>query len=176
MEALFQWTHAQLIPIAFRWVLKNSQCGVAFKELNTMCSNGEYPDVIGFAGCGYSLLVEVKVSRGDFLSDKKKSFRKEPEKGMGTHRYYCCPTGLIKVSDLPEGWGLIYVNAQGKAMCVHNPYKRQIVNKTVIPGHGGFKKNIHAEHGLMYSALRRLHIKGHIESIYDKQYNYNHKD
>lgn len=176
MATLFNWTHAQLISIAYKWVLKNESVGVAFKELNTNCSNGEYPDVIAFGAWGYSVLIEVKVSRSDFLSDKNKPFRKDPERGMGTRRFYCCPTGLIKESDLPDGWGLIYVNETGKATCVLNPYKGKIVNNVVIKGHDGFKKNIHAEHGIMYSALRRLHIKGHIETIYDKQYNYNHKD
>jgi hypothetical protein len=172
-----KWSHSDLIPIACRWVLKNASCGVAFKELNTYCCNGEYPDVIGFGGWGHSVLIEVKVSRSDFLSDKKKKFRKEQEMGMGKQRFYCCPVGLIKVADLPEGWGLIYVDMSGRAKCVHNPYRRYIDGENRSnPGHPGFKQNMFAEHGLMYSALRRLHIKGHIESIYDKQYNYNHKE
>lgn len=177
MAALFQWTHKQLIPIAYRWVLKNGSCGVAFKELNSLASNGEYPDVIGFGSWGRSVLIEVKVSRSDFLCDKKKSFRKNPEKGMGRYRYYCCPTGLIKQNELPNGWGLIYVDDKGKAKCVFNPYSRWVNGVGLTAEHHpGFNQNMHAEHSLMYSALHRLHIKGHIDSIYDKQYNYNHKD
>ena len=95
---------------------------------------------------------------------------------MGTHRYYFCPTGLIKIVDLPDGWGLIYVDDKGKAKVVFNPYKRTIVNNQVVKGHPGFDKNIKSEHEVMYSALRRLHIKGHIETIYDKKYEYNHKE
>lgn len=169
-------THKDLIPIAYGWVLKNGSCGVAFKELNTMASNGEYPDVIGFGSWANSVLIEVKVSRNDFLSDKKKHFRVHPEKGMGRHRYYCCPTGMIKIAELPVGWGLIYVSESGKAICVYNPYKRYLVGNTWQKGHEGFAPNRHAEMGLMYSALRRLHIKGHIDSIYDKKYEYNHKE
>ena len=169
--------HADLIPIAYKWVLKNASCGCAFKELNSIA--GEYADVIGFGSGGHSVLVEVKVSRSDFLDDKKKSFRIHPEQGMGTERYYCCPTGLINVSDLPKGWGLIYV-FNGKAKLVHRPmeeYSFKAHDKTYTSKRTyRHEKNIKAEHTLMYSALRRLHIKGHIECIYDKQYNYNHKD
>src|ERR1700743_1391059 len=108
-------THSELVQIAYRWVLKNGSCGVAFKELVTLGSN-EIPDVIGFGAWEHSVLIECKVSRSDFLADKHKSFRKEPHLGMGNQRFYCCPTGLIKVEELPEGWGLIYVNEKGKAI------------------------------------------------------------
>lgn len=172
-----KYKHSDLIPIAYRWVLKNAACGCAFKELNSIA--GEYADVIGFGSGGHSVLVEVKVSRSDFLADKKKPFRKNPSMGMGSERYYCCPNGMIKPTELPEGWGLIYVT-NGKAKLVHRPlveYPFEAHGKTYYTKRN-FKheKNILAEHTLMYSALRRLHIKGHIECIYDKQYNYNHKD
>lgn len=169
--------HSDLIPVAYKWVLKNASCGCAFKELYSL--NSEYCDVIGFGSGGFSVLVEVKVSRSDFLADKKKSFRKNPSQGMGTERYYCCPAGLIKIEELPVGWGLIYVS-NGKAKLVHRP-----IQDYSFEAHGKIyqsnrtyqhEKNIKAEHGLMYSALRRLHIKGHIECIYDKNYNYNHKN
>ena len=153
--------HRQLVEIAYKWVLANMSCGIAFKELHTNACNGEHPDVIGFGGWGHSVLVEVKVSRSDFLSDKKKSFRKNPELGMGRQRFYCCPVDLIKQHELPTGWGLIYVSGKGKARCVHSPYKGNIGER-----HHGFVQNIKAEHGLMYSALRRLHLKDLIDEVY----------
>lgn len=178
IEDLFQieppFTHKDLIPIAYQWVLRRSPCGVAFKELNTHAGNGEYPDVIGFGSWGNSVLIEVKASRSDFLADKKKAFRKCPEQGMGRYRFYMCPDGLIKPQELPERWGLIYVSSKGKARCVVNPYCRSTTGNIWS---GGFEnRNMLAEHGLMVSALRRLHLKGHIDSIYDKNYVYNHKD
>ena len=165
-------SHAQLVQIAYGWVLRRSPCKVAVKELNTHCCNGEYPDVIGFSSRGHSVLIEVKASRSDFLSDKKKSFRKLPEKGMGDYRFYCCPTGLIKVEDLPDKWGLIYVDPKGRPRCVHNPYCRSLSGNTWSKE---MRKNSQAEIGLMFSALRRLDIKGHLDSIYDKSYNYTNK-
>lgn len=158
-------THKELVEIAYRWVLRNCSCGIAFKELEC-CGTNEIPDVIGFGGWAHSVLVEVKVSRADFLGDKRKSFRKNPDEGMGTQRYYCCPTGLIKKEELPQGWGLVYVDDKGKAKRVHCPYRGNIGER-----HDGFKKNTVAEHGIMYSALRRLFIKGYVKYIYDKDYN-----
>lgn len=158
-------THKELIPIAYKYVLKNCSCGVAFKELNSLACNGECPDVIGFGAWGHSVLIECKVSRSDFLADRKKSFRQVPELGMGSQRFYMCPDNLIKKEEIPEGWGLIYVNSNGKPKCVYSPYKGNIEVRTIA-----LEKNIKAEHGIMYSALRRLFIKGHLESIYDKDY------
>ncbi len=154
--------HRKLVESAYKWVLKNSSCGVAFKELNTLCCNGEYPDVIGFGAWNHSVLIEVKTSRSDFYADKKKSFRQNPQLGMGTQRFYCCPNNLLQIEDLPEGWGLIYVNEKFKARCVHQPYKGNIDERN-----NGFEKNLKAEHGLMYSALRRLHLRNRIEEIYE---------
>lgn len=133
---------------------------MALKELSSL--NDERPDVIGFGCSGHSVLIEVKISRSDFLADRKKFFRIYPDRGMGSQRFYCCPTGLIKIQDLPTGWGLIYVNEKGKAKCIHSPYKGNIGEKLE-----GMPKNIEAEHGIMYSALRRLHLRGRIEEIYD---------
>lgn len=155
------FSHRGLVEVAYKWLLNNASCGVAFKELVSLTTN-EIADVIGFGSGGHSVLIEVKVSRSDFLSDKKKIFRQYPEMGMGTQRFYCCPTDLIKQTDLPDGWGLIYVNEKMKARCVHQPYKGNIGER-----HNGFTKNIKAEHGLMYSALRRLHIRGRIDEIYE---------
>jgi hypothetical protein len=158
------FTHKDLILIAYRWVLKNASCGVAFKELNTLSS--ECPDVMGIQGGANTVLIEVKVSRSDFFADRKKPFRIHPEKGMGTYRFYMCPTDLIKPEDLPFNWGLIYVGATGKAKCIVNPYCKTTTGNIWS---GGFeKKNQGAEIGMMYSVLRRLHIMGHIDCIYNK--------
>lgn len=98
-------THTDLVNIAYKWILNVGRCGVAFKGFHSLASNGEYPDVIGFNSWGFSILIECKTSRQDFLSDNKKKFRVNPDLGMGSERFYCCPTGLIKVSELPRGVG-----------------------------------------------------------------------
>ncbi len=166
-----KFTHKDLVEIAYRWVLKNGSCGVAFKELDAHGSS-EIPDVIGFGGWDHSVLIEVKVSRSDFLSDKNKSFRKSPSEGMGSQRMYCCPTGLISKEELPLGWGLLYVSPDGKCKAVHRPMVEYPSEHTT----GTYKryyrhdKNTTAELGIMYSALRRLFIKGLVKHIYDRKY------
>lgn len=82
------------------------------------------PDAIGFRAGVHkeaSVVVEVKVSRSDFLADQKKPHRVEPATGMGVYRYYMAPEGLIKVEELPMLWGLIEVTAKGvlKVRCGH---------------------------------------------------------
>jgi len=134
-------THAELVDIGYRWVLKNASCGVALKEVQANTSTGEQPDVIGFGSRGHSVLIECKATRPDYLADKKKPFRKQPHKGMGRYRLYLCPEGLIQPNELPEGWGLLYVNERGQVKLIRNT--------------SAFKQNLLAEHGLLYSGLRR---------------------
>lgn len=155
-------THRDLVEVAYKWVLKNTSCGVAFKELNAYTCNGEIPDVIGFGHGRHSILIECKISRSDFWADKKKAFRTAPWLGVGSQRFYCCPVDLIKINELPPRWGLIYVDENLKAKCVHKDYKGNIGERN------GIEKNIQAECEIMYSALRRLQLRGRIEEIYEK--------
>ena len=81
---------------------------------------GESPDAFGFGGSS-TQLIEVKVSRSDFLSDKKKYWRQYPEHGIGKFRSYLCPEGMIKEKDLPKYWGLLWVNEKGKITEIVKP-------------------------------------------------------
>jgi len=101
-----QISHNNLVNRAEIW-LRSKRYTVTAKELHT--SNQETPDVMGFRYGGDSCLVECKASRSDFSGDKNKSFRRDPTSGMGQHRYYAVPAGLVKPEELPEGWGLLYV-------------------------------------------------------------------
>jgi hypothetical protein len=153
------FTHRDLVEIGYKWVLNRTSCGVVFKELVAMSECNEIPDVIGFGSHGHSILVECKISRSDFLADKKKFFRQFPDKGMGSQRFYLAPKGLIRIDELPERWGLIEVNEKGKAKCIHKNYNKYDQENSLT-------KNIRAEHSMMYSALRRLHIRNRIDEIY----------
>jgi len=133
-------THTECVAHASEWL--RNKCNVILPEFFT--HNSELCDVIGFRAYGTSLMIECKVSRGDFLSDKKKSFRIRPETGMGDQRYYCCPAGLIKPSELPKGWGLIYVYPGGTTRC--------------IKGSKTHEKSLDAEHHLLYYYARRANF------------------
>ena len=73
---------------------------------------GESPDAFGWGGSS-TQLIEVKISRQDFLSDKKKHWRNQPWYGLGRYRSYLCPIDLIKPEELPENWGLLYIDKNG---------------------------------------------------------------
>ena len=101
--------HGDLVEIARKWLIAQ-RCTVVVTEVGS----GECPDAIGWCG-GRSILVECKASRSDFLRDRQKYFRMTPERGMGKYRYYMAEKGLIKIDELPEHWGLIEINDDGKA-------------------------------------------------------------
>lgn len=118
-----------------------------FKEVHAgNRKNRESPDLIGFRNDNHTTMVEVKVSRNDFLSDKSKLFRDQPHLGMGSHRYYACPEGLIKLNEIPDNWGLIYVIEKPKG------YKIEFVRwaKEIT------ERNHAAEQNLLFSLLRRI--------------------
>ena len=153
-------THKDLVNIGYRWLLKHSSCSFAVKEFKFASSYGEQPDVIGFWGCA-SVLLEAKCSRSDFLADRKKSFRINPETGMGKYRFMIVPKGLISKEDLPFNWGLIEVDEFGFAHCTHKQYNEYFQGVPRCDSHtNGFEKyNVKDERNLFYSIIRRLKPK-----------------
>jgi len=143
-------THDELVKRAGQW-LKSFGCSVALMELVASTTSGEIPDAIGWKG-GHSVLIECKTNRSDFLSDKRKRFRRFPDTGMGCYRLYLCPPDVIKVKDLPDGWGLLYTN--GKRI------KRIVAPKGNYFPHDGdvkpfYDRSLLNEVSMLVSALRR---------------------
>lgn len=104
--------HAELVRVVQGW-LRERACKIVLAEASTM-GTLEEPDVIGWGSAlGDSTLVECKASRADFLADKKKPFRQKPDTGMGRRRFYAAPANLIRIDDLPLGWGLLEVLEAG---------------------------------------------------------------
>jgi hypothetical protein len=97
-------THAQLVKVAEQW-LRRYRCGIVLSE--QQCASGEMPDAIGWKGKCRSVVVECKVSRADFLADRAKAWRTNPEIALGSERFYLSPRGIVRVADLPKGWGLL---------------------------------------------------------------------
>lgn len=107
--------HEALCAKGVSWLKKN---GFAVSAMNVWAfGSRERVDCIGFRQqC--SALLEVKVSRADFLADKKKPERRAG--GVGTYRFYLAPSGLIDVSELPPRWGLLEYSGKTVKM-VHGP-------------------------------------------------------
>ena len=75
---------------------------------------GEQPDVMAMKHLNDVVIIEVKVSRADYLADKKKPWRNGQVKGMGTERIYLTPPGLLKADEIPYGWQLWELHQRGK--------------------------------------------------------------
>ncbi|NHR07427.1 adenylosuccinate synthase [Chromobacterium haemolyticum] len=158
-------THQNLCKLAVEWLQRPSSrkgpgCVVAVSETQNAINN-EIPDAIGWrpyrhGGCG-ATVVEVKVSRADFLADAGKPHRQAPELGMGAYRYYMAPVDLISEADLPPRWGLIEVTERGhiKVRCGHvfasNCRPEELDNQW---RHEQF--NVQAEISLLALALARV--------------------
>ncbi|WP_207430519.1 hypothetical protein [Sabulibacter ruber] len=115
-------THKDLVEIAYKWVLKEAGCSIAFRDFVDVHQSEQFPDVVGVGSFGKSVAVKVDVSRHYYLQTISKEVWQNPEKSMGRFRFLCVPTDLIKPEELPANWGLIYVSKDGRANCVHNPY------------------------------------------------------
>jgi len=143
-------THAQLVERAVRW-LRSYRCGVVLSE--QACVSGEMPDAIGWKRAHHSVLVECKVTRADFLADRGKPFRTRPEQGVGSERFYVTPPRLVKVEELPVGWGLLEVR-RGHVEIVQAAAK----NLRTAKGFG-------YEMNLLLASLRRVEVRIEPQSI-----------
>lgn len=140
--------------------LKKHGFGVVFHDkFRAITNSGEQPDALGFRS-GVSCLIECKTSRADFLADRKKRFRKDPTLGMGDWRFMLTPKGLVKIEELPEGWGLLETNGKTIRKVFGFPPNTMWYDKP-------FKANKQAEVDFMYSALRRMVIRDHFKTIYE---------
>lgn len=145
--------HHRLVAMGARW-FKRQGFAVVATELASY-RNREQPDVYA---CRHtcSAVAEVKVSRTDFLADKKKPERQAG--GLGSYRFYLCPEELIHPSELPTGWGLLY--SQGRSIiAVHAPQG----NLWPRPGHDNpqwlpFTHDVDPdlERAALFSVARRL--------------------
>ena len=138
--------------MAVRW-LRRYRCGVVLSE--QACVSGEMPDAIGWKKACHSVLIECKLSRADFLADRGKPFRQEPETGVGCERYYLAPQGVIRVEELPAGWGLLEVRGR--------EVERIRASAKNLRSEAGFQN----EMNLLLASLRRVEIRIEPESITD---------
>lgn len=133
--------HAALVKIAARWLRGTRRCPVVLTNAGGW---HEIPDAIGFRAGGLdTLVVECKATRSDFLRDGKKWHRRYPEMGLGQRRAYLTPAGLVRPDEVPPGWGLVEVGADGRCRV-----------RVPVPKPTGWDMNItHRETRLLFSAL-----------------------
>ncbi len=145
-------THAQIVEKAVRW-LRWYRCGVVLSE--QACVSGEMPDAIGWKRASHSVLVECKVTRADFLADRGKPFRLKPEQGVGSERFYLTPPDLVKIDELPAGWGLLELR--------HGRIEMLRASAKNLRSATGFRY----EMNLLLASLRRVEVRIEPQSITD---------
>ena len=139
-------SHKELVDRAFTYLRFSLNCSIAFKE--RVGSTSENPDAIGFRQ-GFSYLIECKASRVDFVADSDKSFRQNPENGMGFERYIMAPVGLLEPVEMPNGWGLLEV---GEIARKYRPVRTACDSASFV------ERNLQAEVSYLVSAMRRINI------------------
>lgn len=145
-------THDLLVKRAKKWLEDTHgtkfACGVVLAEFN--CTLPEIPDVIGF-NARHSILIECKVSRADFLSDKNKSHR-HYVRGIGNYRYFLVLPHVACAEDIDNGWGLLYAT------------DKKIIEVKEAEYHSD--DSIKAEEwSILYSIVRRLKLRGLLKDI-----------
>jgi hypothetical protein len=139
-------THADLCRLAAQWLKRPGSrqgpgCVVAFNQTAPMGST-EVTDAVGWTGLisvasASSVLVEAKISRADFLADRNKPFRQNPDQGIGDFRYYLAPRGLIAECDLPPKWGLIEHTGRGLAVV-----RGHVLERHELRPNGRYKRDL----------------------------------
>jgi hypothetical protein len=138
--------------MAVAW-LRRYRCGVVLSE--QACVSGEMPDAIGWKKACHSVLVECKTSRADFLADRGKPFRLQPQTGVGCERFYLAAKGLVGIDEVPAGWGLLEVSGREIERT-----KAAAKNLRTPVGFGH-------EMNLLLASLRRVEVRIEPQSITD---------
>ena len=131
-------THDALVKKAKRW-LRRLGCVIIITEMT--CGASEEADAIGWLST-YSVVIECKANRADFLGDKHKPHNRSWRESMGDKRYYLAPPGVIKTEELPDGHGLLELYGNGITIVEDAHFRKE--------------KNHQAEITLLVSAMRRI--------------------
>jgi len=145
-------THALLVRAAIAW-LRRYRCGVVLSE--QACISGEMPDALGWKRACHSVLVECKISHADFLADRVKPFRQNPQLGVGSERFYLTPRNLIRPDELPAGWGLLEYHNRRIQML--RPSRKNLRTD----------QGLRCEMNLLLASLRRVEIRIEPQTITD---------
>jgi hypothetical protein len=146
-------THAELVERAERWLRKTRGCSVVLTEMTSTLY--ETPDAIGWrVSERWSILVEAKADRRDFLRDQGKPHRGGV--GLGQERWYLTPPGIVMPEEAPDGWGLLEA---------HTKTVRTVLRSPRCPQRGAIRDQpvdlavLANETPLLLSALRRHHCR-----------------
>lgn len=138
--------HRELCLLGAEYLRKLPFGGVKYVSVELVTQGWELADV--WATTGFrSYLIEVKVSRSDFLRDARKEVRKNPNDGAGNFRYYLCPDSMVSKDEVPDNWGLL---------CERNGVI------TIEKEANEQEANNRAENAILCSIMRREGIKAQV--------------
>jgi hypothetical protein len=147
-------THAALVERAVEWLRTQYRCGIVLSE--QACASGEVPDAIGWKGKNRSVVVECKSSRADFLADRNKPWRVDPETALGSERLYMAPVGVIRPEEIPQHWGLLECAGRRTVLRV-KPSRKDLRSPVGLMN----------EMNLILASLRRVEIRIEPQTITD---------
>jgi hypothetical protein len=135
--------HDELVKFASKWLRNKKKCSVVITEMTG--GTRETADAVGWSGTA-CYLVEAKVSINDYKADLKKFFRRYPEYGIASSRYYLVPKELVKIIkyELPDNWGLLsFENGKIEEVIKAKKFDNDMVNKS-------------GEIGVLLSVIKRI--------------------
>lgn len=97
--------HTELVDLANEWF--RSKYGYFHSSIELKTKN-EIVDLLLWDG-KTSIMVEAKTTNNSFHQDKYKKTRIDPLLGVGEYRFYISPYNEIKIKNVPDGWGLLWV-------------------------------------------------------------------
>jgi hypothetical protein len=120
-------------------------------------ADGVVADVIGFRST-CSAVIEVKVSRSDFMADAKKPERRKYGAGLGVYRFYLCPEGIIGPEEVPARWGLLHAIERAVKEVVAPTGNMWPPIGAAVDGWANFQHaaNPDTERAVLFSIARRL--------------------
>lgn len=93
---------------------------LAWKDIELIGYEGRVcrPDVFSisatYSNLNFSTMShEIKVSRADFASDMRKTYKWKAYLRFSNYLYYTCPKDLISINEVPDECGLIYETSSG---------------------------------------------------------------
>lgn len=138
--------HRELCLLGAEYLRKLPFGGVKYVSVELVTQGWELADV--WATTGFrTYLIEVKISRSDFLRDARKEVRLNPNDGAGNFRYYLCPADMVSSDEVPDNWGLLY--ERNGIIVVEKEAKEQDANNR-------------AENAILCSIMRREGIKAQV--------------
>ena len=117
--------HQLLSESACAWAMRYGFSAVAMDTESAGGSGTCDAVAVGvIRGVKRSAVFESKISRADFFADRKKWHRRLEAEWKRTHHrvtdeWYVTPAGLVTVDELPEEWGLLEADENGRLSVTH---------------------------------------------------------